>query len=331
VSLLLTRAVDDSLFDDWADWVARAARRFGAAGYGESATALASADIAAFARSPDMLFSAAYEDASGAKGLVIVMCALWETSVLSRSVAKVAWFAADTFEIARALAVMILDKAEKGGVVLISASPGHSPLHMHAALSEAGFHVGSQTFTVHANLERIAPAVARIPLRGTFREARPGDTEAIARLARHGFEDQRFTADPFFPKEWGRDLLAAWGRNLALGAADSVVVAEAGQEVIGFVSMTLDAERRRSTPALLAVDQRYKQWGVGTMLVRIMFDWYRERGLHTLVGGTEKSNLPINALYVRLGVAFVDSNIVYHASPALRAASADTIITSAHC
>jgi GNAT superfamily N-acetyltransferase len=79
--------------------------------------------------------------------------------------------------------------------------------------------------------------------------------------------------------------------------------------------MTLDPARRASVPSLLAIDRRYEGWGIGAMLVRIMFDWYRERGARVFIAGTEKSNTPINALYLRLGATFVDANLVYHWTP----------------
>jgi GNAT superfamily N-acetyltransferase len=271
-----------------------------------------------FAESDHLLFAAAIESEGGARGLVIVTHATWESDVLSRAIAKVSWIAADNYEIARALANAALRAAREKAVVLLSVAPGHAPTYMHVALTDAGFHVGSQSLTLRADLDAIATAVARIPLRGTFREATARDTEAVVDLARHGFVDARFTGDPFFPVDWGRELFAAWARNLMLGGADSVIVAEAGGRAIGFVSMTLDSQRRAAVPSLLAIDARYNGWGVGAMLIRTMFDWYRERGLKVFIAGTEKNNTPINALYLRIGASFVDSNIVYHATPALR-------------
>jgi GNAT superfamily N-acetyltransferase len=255
------------------------------------------------------------ESDDGARGVLIALNAGWESSVLSKPVAKVSWFAADDFETASFLANSVFKHARAAGVVLLSATPGHAPSYLHVSLTEAGFHLGSQTLMVRADLKKIAAAVARIPLRGVFREATKDDADAIATLARGGFVDARFTGDPLFPKPWGQELFADWARNLVLGGADSVVVAEAKNSIVGFVSMTRDATRRATVPPLLAIDQRYRGWGIGAMLVRKMFDWYRQQGVDVLIGATEKSNIAINALYLQLGVTLVDSNIVYHATP----------------
>ena len=311
-------AVDPAMIHRWRNWITPALDRFGATGYGDVATSLSLEQLTQFSVSEHLLFSTAFEGEDGARGLVIAMHSAWETDVISRPVGKVCWIAADNYKIARMLTDATLHSARDKKMVLLSVSPGHSPTFMHVALTESGFHVGSQTLTMRADLDAIANAVARIPLRGTFREATPADLDAVVRLARDGFVDARFTGDPFFPVEWGQELFAAWARNLMLGGADSVIVAEMGGRLTGFVSMALETRRRAAVPVLLAIDRSYNGWGVGAMLVRIMFDWYRERGLKIFSGGTEKSNVPINALYARLGATFIDSNIVYHASPGIR-------------
>jgi GNAT superfamily N-acetyltransferase len=312
------RPVDDALLGEWRDWISTAAKRFGATGYGESATAMTYADIVAIAHSPELLYAAALTSDSGRRGMVLVIRSTWETAVLSRNVAKVAWLAADDFATIAPLAQAARRVGLENDVVLLSASPGHSPLFVHSALTDAGFHVSSQTLTTWQDLEAIAPAVARIPLRGTFRPATPADVDAIVKLAYYGFDDQRFTRDPYFPKEWGRRLFADWAWNIATGAADEVIVVESKEKLVGFVSMTLDRRRRKAVPPLLTVDQEHNGRGTGVMLTRIMLDWYREHGLKTFYGGTEKSNTSINTLNARLGGSFIDSNIVYHATPPLR-------------
>jgi len=174
--------------------------------------------------------------------------------------------------------------------------------------------VGSQQLTLRADLDAIWKSVERIPLKGDFRAATPDDAETVGRIAAEAFSEGRFTGDPYFSREWGQQLYAAWAQNLANGAADAMVVADSPSGILGFVSMSrLDYSTRR-VPDLMAVNPRAK-WGVGAMLVRKMLEWYRDQGTRDFVGGTEKSNLAMNILYHRLGFTVLDSNLVYHWTP----------------
>lgn len=311
-------SVDLALLDAWRDWLAVAMKRFGATGFGEAARAISLEQLkTAVTSSNDLLFARALDHPEHGRGLIIAVHSRWEESVLNKPVAKVFFFAADSFGAAVPLAADAMHAAADVGVVLFSARPGHSPTFIHLALAEAGFHVGSQSLTVCADLTAIAPTVARIPLRGAFRSATERDADAVAAIGQTGFDNARFTSDPYFPAEWGGMLYAAWARNLVMGAADIVVVAEQNNRVIGFVSMCMDDARRARVPDLMAVEPKYGGFGVGVMLVRHMLDWYRERGMKYMIGGTEKNNTAINALYARLGVTFLDGNVIYHASPAL--------------
>ena len=310
------RAVDQRLLEDWEGWLKVGLKRFGASGYGESARALTMADVRQEIGSSDVLFSHAIEEDQG-RGLVVVLHARWEEGVIERPVAKVSLLVADTHAIAVGLAREVIQACRAGDVVLVSATPGHSPTFIHCALAEAGFHVASQSLTVKADLEAIAPAVARIPIRGVFRTATSSDAGAIVDIAGRAFVNARLMADPFFPLEWGSQLMRAWARNLVNGGADEILVAEASGEVLGFATMTWEADRRRRLPVLMAVEPRYDGAGIGAMLTRQMLDWYRTRGMKVFLGTTEKSNMAMNALYARLGFSVLDSNLVYHASPAL--------------
>jgi len=308
------REVDGDQLDDWAEWLSVRLKRFGASGYGESARALTPVAIRKSIESDDLLFSRATEVGSE-RGMVIVLRARWEEDIIARPVAKVFLLAADNFAIAADLARDTVTACKASNVVLVSATPGHSPTFIHAALAEAGFHVASQALTVRADLVAIAPAVARIPIHGPFRTATPADADAIVDIASRAFVDARLLADPRFPAAWGAQLMGAWARNLVNGGADEIVVADSRKGILGFATMALAEERRQRVPVLMAVDPRYAGAGIGAMLVRQMLDWYRTRGMKVFIGATEKSNTAINSLYARLGFTVLDCNLVYHASP----------------
>jgi GNAT superfamily N-acetyltransferase len=310
------RPVDEALLEEWRGWLQVRLKRFGASGYGELARVSTLADVSHELSSGDVLFSRAIEHGI-ARGLVVVLHARWEEGVIEQPVAKVILLVADTHDIALALAADVLKACGAVDVVLVSATPGHSPMFIHSALSEVGFHVASQALTVRADLKAIAPAVARIPIRGIFRKATPSDSETIVDIAGRAFVNTRFMSDPYFPVDWGMQLMRSWAENLINGGADEIVVSEAGGKVLGFVTMALEENRRQRVPVLMAVEPRYDGAGIGVMLLRQMLDWYRTRGMKVFVGVTEKSNMAINGLYAQLGFSVLDSNLVYHASPAL--------------
>lgn len=309
--------VDQALLQSWQPWLGNALKRFTSSGFAETARTMSMDTVRALVASPDLLYSAAIDRGDQGHGLIILTHARWEARAIHRPVAKVTLLAADSYEIALELARSALVAAKEAGMVLVSFAAGHSPTFIHVAVNDAGFHLGSQALTIRADLNAIAPAVARIPLRGTFRPATRDDAGAVATIAQRGFSSSRYTADPHFPAEWGGMLYAAWARQLVLGAADIVIVAEHADKIIGFVSMCMDDARRAQAPDLMAVEPRYEGFGLGVLLVRHMLDWYREQGMKVMTGKTEKNNVAINALWARLGVLFRDSNIVYHASPAL--------------
>src|SRR5438270_4668579 len=121
------------------------------------------------ALSPDVAYSAVADSGSAGRGMIVVTHGRWEENVLRRPFTKVAFFGADSYEIAHSLALGALKQAAQDGVVLLSFRAGHTPTYVHVAAIDAGFHVGSQSLIVRADLQAIAPAVARIPVRGQFR------------------------------------------------------------------------------------------------------------------------------------------------------------------
>jgi GNAT superfamily N-acetyltransferase len=308
------RAVDAALLDEWRDWLGPALKRCASSGIGRGLTAMTAEQLRAAATSPDVLYAAAIHRGD-ARGLVVVTHARWEERVIGRGFAKVAALLADDYATALELARGALVAAADADVVLLSLRLGDAPAYLHAGLSEAGFHVGSEGLTLRADVQALAPRIAKLPTRGVFRPARAGDADAIADISRRAFTGARYMSDPHFPAEYGARIYEAWARALVGGGADVVIVAEEGGRIQGFVSVSLEYAKR--PPGLLAVDPRYDGSGVGAMLVRSYLDWFRERGATDYRPRTERNNAGINAVYLALGFEIVDTDITYHASPAL--------------
>jgi GNAT superfamily N-acetyltransferase len=308
------RAVDGALLREWAAWLGPALKSCATSGQGKDARSMTIDELAAASASPDVLHSAAFDDGSS-RGLVIVLHARWEERAIAKPMAKLPVFLADGYGAALPLARGALRASADAGVVLMWYRAANVPTFLHVALATAGFHVGSEQFVLQADLQVIADTVARIPMRGTFRLATPNDADAVADVARRSFHKARYTADPHFPAEWGARIYEDWGRQLVMGGADVVFVAEARGRVIGFVSASENPEKR--PPGLLAVEPEFDGTGIGLMLARVHLDWFREHGVRQYRPRTEKNYAAINALYLSLGFQIVDADVTYHASPAL--------------
>lgn len=89
-------------------------------------------------------------------------------------------------------------------------------------------------------------------------------------------------------------------RDTLADNAMTVWVAEAGQEVVGFVAATvLDSERLLGEIRMLAVDPLSQGHGIGTSLTTQATDWLRGRGMQVAMIGTggDPGHAPARRIY----------------------------------
>ncbi len=94
-------------------------------------------------------------------------------------------------------------------------------------------------------------------------------------------------------------LDALWAR-----AAD-VLVAEQGQELSGYVVLTIDNHQPAVSIARLVVAPQQRRAGVGGALLRAALQWTRASGFETLVAHSSARNYPATNFYLRRGLRFV--------------------------
>ncbi|MBT8475957.1 MAG: GNAT family N-acetyltransferase [Rhodobacteraceae bacterium] len=108
------------------------------------------------------------------------------------------------------------------------------------------------------------------------------------------------------------DLSAAWA-FLAAGLNEMVVALTAG-EVIGFASGTTILHPDKA-PAFfvseVGVHEDYRRQGIGTRLMRKIFDVARDRGCEGIWVATEGDNTAARALYRHLGARETGDVVVY--------------------
>lgn len=142
----------------------------------------------------------------------------------------------------------------------------------------------------------------------TVRAGSAADLDALAPLWRRFYEDQRAQGmraqipnNGF--EEWAESLRPALGRFACL------IVAQEGQEIVGFV-----AGRVRAAPRYLGgaaagwisevwVEPAHRKRGHAEAMVRAALDWFRGQGLKRIELQLVFGNEAARGLYARLGFA----------------------------
>ncbi len=145
-----------------------------------------------------------------------------------------------------------------------------------------------------------------------IRFVEPGDTDALAAIARRNHKDTRFHFDAHFPHFLSDELYATWIRRSCSGYADAVLVAEYGKALVGYISCHIDPQKDMGRIGLVGVDSCMHGKGIGRMLVYRAIMWFREQGVPVITVNTQARNVAAQRLYQRCG--FVTSAVAlwYH-------------------
>src|SRR5262249_52270788 len=91
----------------------------------------------------------------------------------------------------------------------------------------------------------------------TVRRSRPGDLDALRRIAAHSFRDSRFWVDPNFPREKVSAFYATWIEQSTKGyQGNKVLVAEVRGRIAGFAAIANELGRVGRI-SLIAVDSEF--------------------------------------------------------------------------
>jgi ribosomal protein S18 acetylase RimI-like enzyme len=137
-----------------------------------------------------------------------------------------------------------------------------------------------------------APAGTRI------RAATHADREAMKRIAGGAHRNTRFYADPRFDDGACDELYRTWILNSCDGWAQFVLVATADRSVIGYVTGHCGGEG--ASIGLLAVDEAWRERGVGAALVRAAVSRFADAKAGPVRVSTQGNNPSVQALYQRL-------------------------------
>jgi GNAT superfamily N-acetyltransferase len=186
----------------------------------------------------------------------------------------------------------------------------------------SGLHVLEQAgFITLDGLLTFARALTDYP----FGEPHPGmhirlattaDSEATADLARYAYVYDRFHSDPVIPPERANELHAVWGRNSCTGqAVDAVVLAEDGEDLLGFVTCKLQRDTKEhlgqmiGTIVLVATARKARGVGIGRAMTLAALDWFHRHGVGIVEVSTQFRNIPASRLYESCAFRLVGSSI----------------------
>lgn len=294
-------------------WLSGAVRRFWCSGFDRGASSRNLESIRHQLANRDV-WCWGVENATELGIAILAPCA-WETSVIGRPVGKVLFMAADSYPIALPLAEEIRNHAIAHRMALISADPGCSPAYVVCALENAGFHIASQYYLWEGKVREVVTVAERLAQVSTFRFATAADAQVLATIAEEAFVYGRYLADPYLPKEWGKQLYREWAANSCRGYADAVIVYESEHEVVGFVTGKLMAPGKTGWIDLLVVRGGERNRGVGIALLAKLFLWFAEQGVETIRIDPQKPNVEINRIYQHFGFKLEDSGLVLHWCP----------------
>jgi ribosomal protein S18 acetylase RimI-like enzyme len=243
----------------------------------------------------------------------------WDTEQLGVPAARLEHLIADgsyleQFEIKNHLLTNLLLRAFEEGVIHISSRVDASDFSSLHALERAGFVTVDSILHFAVDFEkRDVPK----PQHGfTIRLAEPADAERVSSLAKTSFVYDRFHSDPFVSRKTADDLHGSWLRNsCAENSRDNVLLAESKNELLGFVSCTVQADTARwlgrsiGTIILVACAEQARRRGVGRTLMLAAGQWLRQQGCEIVESGTQVRNVPSARMFRQCGFDYVGASI----------------------
>jgi len=207
------------------------------------------------------------------------------------------------------LAAAIDDARANGFDVLFVRVAQHHP--MGAVLERAG-HAPIDTLVI-STLGRPRPKapvgpVSAITIEHHDRLEDPDEIAEIARITAQSMRTSHLHADPRLPIAGTQELYAAWARNDVTGRAQRTILARAGREPVGYI--TVLAGPGTAVIDLVAVAPSAQGQGIGSSMLASFIGWIGDRDLVATVG-TQAHN-PALALYARCGFVPTETHFTYH-------------------
>ena len=146
-----------------------------------------------------------------------------------------------------------------------------------------------------------------------LRLARQEDEDELAALTKGRFLLSRFHADRCFDKERVEDMYQLWIRQSVAGDFDdAVLVVEAGQELLGYVTCRLNEPPGTGKVGLHCVGESAQGKGIGTLLMRYASWWFYQQGMHVARSVTQAPNIGSQISLQRTGYVTRAAGVTFH-------------------
>lgn len=147
------------------------------------------------------------------------------------------------------------------------------------------------------------------------RQAAAADAAALqAALFQDCFRDGRFYQDPHIEPARAARIYQAWIMNCALEQAErTTFLVENAAGIAGFVSCrTVQGMRPAGQIELIAVHPGQRRQGIGKLLLKQAFSYFRDRGMAEIQVGTQASNHAAIQLYQAFGFQPESRQLSFH-------------------
>lgn len=212
----------------------------------------------------------------------------------------------------------ILRECRADGIAHLSARVQAADLSSIHALEGHAFQLidGIQTFTLSLADEYLVPG--DVPTGVQIGEYEPWQLEGILDIARTAYRFDRFHADPELPDGAADRLHEDWLRNSCSGqAADLVMTAFHGRQVLGFVTVKFDSSvcfqngGRLATIVLVATAETGRGKGIARATTLAALSRLRQCGIAAVQVGTQLSNIGAGRLYESCGFRLGASTLTF--------------------
>lgn len=264
-------------------------------------------------------------DGETLRGVIVVDRLSWESRTLGREVAGITQLiVTGERQTQHAASRALVDWALtwcRGRATMVHVKRSVDDTVCCMALTRSGF-VLTDTQLVYA-IPAARAAAARVPLAPgvTVRTARPGDRDAVGRLARRAFSGHfgRFHADPAIAPETATRVYEQWCLDCLDGYADLLLVAEVDGHLAGLTAWRLPQAGgsvlagRVAGYSIGAIEPAYS----GRGLFRLLTATGQQRiGAHAawIVGPTHARHHSVQRAYASLGWEIVDATHALHFS-----------------
>lgn len=148
-----------------------------------------------------------------------------------------------------------------------------------------------------------------------IRDARPGDAEAIARVAARAFSgyEGHYHADPRLRREDAAETYRDWAvRSCAdTNLAEQIFVASTGDTIAGFVTLRRNSEAEMEA-VLLAIDPEAQGSGIPYAMGIKVLRWSADAGARRLIVTTQVDNVAMQRTLVRHHFEVASSAFTLH-------------------